>query len=97
MKAAITLGGFGTSKGNKKAAERVDVFCEILNNAYEGAIEFSMRSRYKIDCEFIGMANAKTLLECVLDGWARPDEVESFMESTELRFEKIEFDTGWAE
>lgn len=95
MVATIELGGRGTYIDNDKAFERIDELCALLNEFYEGIIDFSMRDNYRIDCEFESVVNAEDLLECVLDKNCCPQDVVVFMLEKGLRFEKVEFETGW--
>lgn len=97
MVATIELGGKGTYIDNDEALERIDEFCALLNDSYEGDIVFSMRDNYRIDCDFESVANAKDLIEWVLDKNCCPQDVVAFMAEEGLRFEKVEFETGWEE
>lgn len=95
MIATIELGGRGTYLDNDKALERIDELCDLLNESYEGIIDFSMRDNCRIDCEFKSVANAEDLLECVLDKNCCSQDAVVFMQKEGLRFEKVEFETGW--
>lgn len=94
MVATIELFGRGTYIDNDKTFERIDELCDLLNESYE-EINFSMRDNYRIDCKFDSVVNAEDLIDCVLDKKYRPQDVVAFMQKEGLRFEKIEFETGW--
>lgn len=92
MKATISIGGKGTYDDD--ALENIDSLCEVLSRFFKG-IDFSMRSEFEIDCEFVGVShNECYLLECVINRGSCPSEIERFMKRKNLRFEMIAFEAN---